>query len=696
MSLRTRVPAALATAVLVASLPVVVSSPAYAVSCPTVAVDGTVTPAPAHAVDWSGCVLVGASLAGADMTGMLLVGTVFRSSDLTGADLTGADAAGSQWDDSNVTGADLSGAVLTGARSSKLTGTPINVPLGFVVVGSPVGGGAIVGPGTQVHDVDLSGAHLGGLDLTASTFTDVVLDGADLGVASLVHTTLTDAVLTHVSLVGTDLHGAVLTRTRGRALTGTPLLDPAWTVTSGLLVGPGVDLGGAVLDGADLSGRSLAGADLRGVRLRGTNLAGADLSNTRLGFPDLTGADLTGATLAGAELTRPHSGGIIGAPVMPTGWKLVRGWLVGPGAYLDWATLAGTDLRGVSLANAELLRTDLTGSNLAGMDLQGAYIAGVAGEGADFSGAHLAGATIVKNDLMHADFRGASFGSTPLGSTTTIDFNAFDEANFTGAVGLETSTISRTAWTNTICPDGHYGYKHVAQDCLQPADVAPPTLTVTPAPSTWVGTDAHPYPVWTAHAVDDSTNAFVRYRWRTAPVGTTRWSAYSYSDWGSGPDVAQTLYWDFGMEPRICVQVQAKDDGGNATAWTAEKCTDIALDEIYFLPKGGFKESGFTPGYSGNNVSSATTKGASLTLDRSSYVKRIAVEGRACPTCGSVAVYVGSTKVGTASFASATTVSRRLVTLPTRATRLHGVVRLVVTSATGRLVRIDGVMVSAY
>jgi hypothetical protein len=150
------------------------------------------------------------------------------------------------------------------------------------------------------------------------------------------------------------------------------------------------------------------------------------------------------------------------------------------------------------------------------------------------------------------------------------------------------------------------------------------------------------------------------------------------------------------MEPRICVQVQAKDDGGNATAWTAEKCTDIALDEVYFLPKGGFKESGYSAGYSGNNVSSATTKGASLTLDRSSYVKRIAVEGRACPTCGSVAVYVGSTKVGSVSFASATTVSRKLVTLPTRATRLHGVVRLVVTSATGRLVRIDGVMVSAY
>ena len=182
---------------------------------------------------------------------------------------------------------------------------------------------------------------------------------------------------------------------------------------------------------------------------------------------------------------------------------------------------------------------------------------------------------------------------------------------------------------------------------------------------------------------------------RTAPVGTTRWSAYSSSDWSQGPDVSQTVYWDYFAEPRICVQTQAKDDAGNATPWTAERCTDIALDEVYFLPQGGFTPS-VAPGYSGNNYTSATKRGSSLTLDRSPYVKRLAIEGRACPTCGSVTVYVGRTKGGTVSFASATTVSRKLIALTTLPARLHGVVRLVVTSPSGRLVRIDALMVSAY
>ena len=690
MSLRRRFPALILTAGLVVAASLAGVSPASASACPVVAVDGSVAPAPAPGADWSQCVLVGAHLPGADMSGMRLVGTVLRAADLTGANLSGADATGAQWESSTIGGLDLTGAVLTGARSSHLTGQPTHVPAGFAVAGAPAGGEVFVGPGARVHDADLSGAHLAGLDLTGSTFTDVVLDGADLGPAATIATNLTDAALTNVSLAGTDLRSAVLTRTRARVVTGTPLLDPAFSITLGQLVGPGVDLGGAVLDGADLTGRDLSGADLRGVRLRGTNLTAADLSGSWLGFPDLTGADLTGATLAGATLTAPHSGGIIGSPVLPTGWQLVHGWLVGPGAYLDWATLAGADLHGLNLSGAELVRTDLTGASLAGTNLSGAYLAGITGETATLTGADLTGATLYKNDLMNADLRGVNLTSA------SIDFNALDGADLTGAVGLGTASINRTSWTYVICPDGAYGYKHVAQDCLQPADLAPPRLTVTPASATWVATDTHLYPVWKAHAVDDSTTAHIRYRWRTAPVGTTRWSAYSYSDWADGPDVTQTLPWDYTLEPRICVQVQAKDDAGNVTAWTGERCTDIALDEVYFLPRGGFRESGYAAGYSGNDYAATSTRGASLTADRISYVKRVAVEGRTCPTCGSVAVYVGSTRIGSVNFASTTTTSRKVVALRALPARLHGAARLVVTSASGRPVRIDAIMISAY
>jgi hypothetical protein len=39
------------------------SGPANAATCPTLGVGGTVTPAPAPGVDWSGCRLVGAEAA---------------------------------------------------------------------------------------------------------------------------------------------------------------------------------------------------------------------------------------------------------------------------------------------------------------------------------------------------------------------------------------------------------------------------------------------------------------------------------------------------------------------------------------------------------------------------------------------------------------------------------------------------------
>lgn len=127
----------------------------------------------------------------------------------------------------------------------------------------------------------------------------------------------------------------------------------------------------ADLGGADLSGSDLAGADLtsattadstrsksaRGAAARKANLRGTSLTGTRLDKADLKGADLTGV----------RSGKVRGKPrVLPKGWVLAKGYLVGPGANLDQAQLRGADLS----------RANLRGTSLAGARLDGAKLAG--------------------------------------------------------------------------------------------------------------------------------------------------------------------------------------------------------------------------------------------------------------------------------------------------------------------------------
>ena len=90
-------------------------SPAAAVTCPTVnPVTHVVTPAPANAVNWSGCDLTGANLANATLTSADLNGAILTGADLTSADLTKAGLAGTI-----LTNANLTSAVLASARLNR-------------------------------------------------------------------------------------------------------------------------------------------------------------------------------------------------------------------------------------------------------------------------------------------------------------------------------------------------------------------------------------------------------------------------------------------------------------------------------------------------------------------------------------------------------------------------------------------------
>ena len=150
-------------------------------------------------------------------------------------------------------------------------------------------------------------------------------------------------------------------------------------VNSPPFVAPGADLARHDLSMMDLSDADLSHADLTGADLSHNNIAGANLSHAVLVGADISlstlrGANLEGANLEGANLRSTSSGGIIGVPLLlPTKFRLVRGYLVGPGCDLSDADLTNADLTGADLTATEMVNVNLEQVCLADARLNRVY-----------------------------------------------------------------------------------------------------------------------------------------------------------------------------------------------------------------------------------------------------------------------------------------------------------------------------------
>jgi uncharacterized protein YjbI with pentapeptide repeats len=157
----------------------------------------------------------------------------------------------------------------------------IDVQAALTVIGRRINGpGTVDLANVSIHlailsEANLSGASLGGADLSYAILSEANLSGAylsraDLSYASLNQANLSGAKLSRIHLSGADLIQTNLTRAdlSGADLTHATLISA--TLTS-------ADLEGANLVDANLSGASLGGAYLGGAELRGADLSGADL-----------------------------------------------------------------------------------------------------------------------------------------------------------------------------------------------------------------------------------------------------------------------------------------------------------------------------------------------------------------------------------------------------------------------------------
>ena len=217
-------------------------------------------------------------------------------------------------------------------------------------------------------------------------------------------------------------------------------------------------------------------------------------------------------------------------------------------------------------------------------------------------------------------------------------------------------------------------------------DTAAPTVRMS-APTTPFQIGSAIGAAWSASDATSGVHS-TDVRYRKAAHGSA-FGAFAYpSSWQRTTLRAAALAVSPGAT--LCWSVRGRDRVGNLSAWSAERCAARALDDRAVSASGSWRrETGAA--YWNSTATSTSANGATLTLGGVT-ARRVGLVATRCPTCGTVAAYVGSTYVGTIDLRAASTVRGAVVWLARTGT-LSGTLTLRVTSA-GRLVEVDGVGVS--
>ena len=288
----------------------------------------------------AGANLINSNLSNFDLSGVNLAGATLAGANISRANLTGANLAGAKLmaanlDWTNLSGANLAGAIMLGTKLTDANLTGANLA-GADLAGANLQVARLVGAtliGANLVQTILKGTNLSGTNLSFTTLT-----GTDLSGTNLTGTNFTGADLSFVNfesanMTGTNLTSCNLTGITSGSMQGTPLGLPAsWVKANGYLVGPGAMLQGAQLSGADFGQASLNGANLNWAWLDGARLNDANLHGVRA-----------------VQIFGTPSG-------LPSDWRLVAGYLIGPGVDLSDANLTGVDLDGANLEGANLAR----------------------------------------------------------------------------------------------------------------------------------------------------------------------------------------------------------------------------------------------------------------------------------------------------------------------------------------------------
>lgn len=211
-------------------------------------------------------------------------------------------------------------------------------------------------------------------------------------------------------------------------------------------------------------------------------------------------------------------------------------------------------------------------------------------------------------------------------------------------------------------------------------DLSAPAVRLTALPAVTVG--ASQSLVWSATDSDSGVSSFdVRYRYAAAGSGLGTYA--QPSTWQRL--TARSLSVQLNKGYRYCYSVRSRDGVGNVSAWTPDTCTAAPLDDRGFAASTGWTRGGSSAYFSGTWTRTSTL---GATLRATAQGRRAFIVATLCSTCGSVDVYLGSTKLGRVSLYSATTKYKRVLWLPALSTSRGGT--LLLKSTSSRPVIVDG------
>jgi hypothetical protein len=217
-------------------------------------------------------------------------------------------------------------------------------------------------------------------------------------------------------------------------------------------------------------------------------------------------------------------------------------------------------------------------------------------------------------------------------------------------------------------------------------DGTPPTGVAITAPTS-ARTLTLMFPVkWTA--TDPSGIGSYDVQRRTFPWNGT---AGPWTDWQTATTATQAN-WTGTRGTSYCFKVRARDKVGNVSAYSAQKCTTIPLLSSALTYSSGWTKVNNTNAYGGFYYKT-TTHGATVGRSTITGAHSLVLLATTCSTCGSVQFKWNGTAVATFNLTSSTTKYKQAIVLKTFTTASNGTLQLVVTSAAGKPVYIEGLAV---
>lgn len=138
----------------------------------------------------------------------------------------------------------------------------------------------------------------------------------------------------------------------------------------------------------------------------------------------------------------------------------------------------------------------------------------------------------------------------------------------------------------------------------------------------------------------------------------------------------------------------ARDKSGNVSAWSADKCTAIPLDDAPMVSSGTWtRVSSGATGYYLNSYSASSAANATLAMS-GLQAKSLGLLVTKSPTAGTIQILWNDVVLKQVSLTASSTVKKFLITLTPFASVQTGTLKVKGVSA-GKRVEIDGLGVSA-